>query len=239
MRAPVERVTDLLRTGEIDVLGLMPNASNYTFAVTAGSAALRALAVYKPSEGETPLWDFPEGTLYARELAAYDVSVALGWDLVPPTVVRDGPHGIGSLQLFVDAEPDAHYLSLMPEHAGVFRRVAAFDVVINNADRKSGHCLLERETGRILVVDHGVCFHVQPKLRTVIWDFAGEQLPPDVVEGLRRLDDALDGPLSEQLGALLAPEEVEAVRARTHALLDAGAFPDVPADRRPYPWPPI
>jgi len=239
VRAPTEKVLDLLRAGEIELLGLMPNASNYTFAAAVTDGDRRVVAVYKPRDGETPLWDFPEGTLYAREAAAYEVSVAMGWDLVPPTVVRDGPHGIGSVQLFVDAEPGAHFLTLMPEHAADFRRVAAFDVVTNNADRKSGHCMLERDTGTIFVIDHGVCFHVQPKLRTVIWDFAGEQLSPDVVDGLARLRDALAGPLRSRIEQLLSPSEVDTLMTRTRAMLDGGSFPDVPLDRRPYPWPPV
>lgn len=241
MREPVERVTDLLRAGEVEVLGLMPDASNYTFAVRVSHEDLRALAVYKPREGETPLWDFPDGTLFAREMAAYEVSAALAWDLVPPTVVRDGPYGIGSLQLFIDGEPEKHYLTLMPEHAAVFARVAAFDVVVNNADRKSGHCLLERGTGHIWVVDHGVCFHVEPKLRTVIWDFAGEQLPDGVRADLQRFVDELaaGGEPCRRLQDLLAPDEVAAVRARASELLATGRYPDVPRDRRPYPWPPI
>jgi hypothetical protein len=235
VRAPAERVRALLELGEIELLGIMPRASNYTFAARVTHDDLTAVAVYKPRDGETPLWDFPDGTLYAREVAAYELSNALGWDLVPLTILREGPHGIGSLQLFVDAEPGAHYLSMMPEHADRFRLVAALDVIANNADRKSGHCMLERETGAIRVIDHGVCFHTEPKLRTVIWDFAGEPLPPTVVSAVRGLDDAFYATLS----GLLDADEVRATRARAEALLRAGAFPDPPLDRRPYPWPHI
>lgn len=236
-----ERATALLREGEIELLGLLPNASNYTFAVRIAHEDLTTLAVYKPRDGETPLWDFPEGTLYAREMAAFEVSRALGWDLVPPTVVRDGPHGIGMVQLFIDAVPDQHYFTLMPEHAAAFRRVAVFDAVINNADRKAGHCLLEEGTGRVWVVDHGVSFSADPKLRSVIWDFAGEQLAPDLTEALRRLRAALEPGCDPQrrLEILLSSQEIEAVRARVVELLEHGRLPEVPRDRRPYPWPPI
>ena len=236
MRAPAERVLGLLASGEIELLGLMPGASNYTFACRVADGELETLAVYKPQIGETPLWDFPDGTLYAREIAAYRLGEALGWSLVPPTIEREGPHGVGSLQLFIEHDPEQHYLTLMPEHADEFRKVVAFDVVTNNADRKSGACLLEHGTGRLWFIDHGVCFHTEPKLRTVMWDFAGEPLPEHVVEGLRALQSADFGAL---LGDLLAPDEIVETRARLDALLREGAFPEPPEDRRSYPWPPI
>jgi len=240
MRVPLQRVTDLLSVGEIELLGLMPDASNYTFAVRVSRDDLSALAVYKPQRGETPLWDFPDGTLYAREIAAFAVSAALGWDLVPPTILREGPHGIGSLQLFIDAEPEHHYLTLRDAMPEVFRLVAAFDVVINNADRKSGHCLLEKETAHLWVVDHGVCFHVEEKLRTLIWDFAGDPIDEAARADLTRLLEQLaGGALCRTLETLLSPEEVAALRARTQMLLEQGRLPEVPQDRRPYPWPPI
>lgn len=235
MQAPAGRVRALLEQGEIELLGIMPRASNYNFATRVTDADLTTIAVYKPRDGETPLWDFPDGTLYAREIAAYELSNALGWDLVPMTILRDGPHGIGSLQVFVDAEPGEHYLSMMPEHADEFRLVAALDVVANNADRKSGHCMLERETGAIRIIDHGVCFHEEPKLRTVVWDFAGEPLPPAVIAAIQNLGDDFYATLSD----LLDKDEVRATRARAEALLRAGTFPDPPLDRRPYPWPHI
>lgn len=235
MRAPVERVRDVLEHGDIEILGLMPRASNYTFAVRVRAADAELVAIYKPRDGEMPLWDFPEGTLWAREVAAYELSQALGWDLVPLTIAREGPHGLGSLQVFVDAEPGAHYLTLMPEHAGTFRRVAVFDVIANNADRKSGHCLLEKQTKAIRVIDHGVCFADEPKLRTVIWDFAGEPLPDPIAAAVERLDRRF----YDAMGEWLAPDEVHAMRARADALLRARTFPDPPHDRRPYPWPHI
>lgn len=229
----------LLASGELRLRGLIPWASNYTFLAEVVDGDRCALAVYKPREGETPLWDFPDGTLCLREVAAYEVSEALGWSLVPPTVLRGGPHGVGSVQLFIDAEPDQHYLTLGPPHAETFRKVAAFDVLVNNADRKSGHCLLERVSGRIWAVDHGVTFHAHPKLRTVIWDFAGERVPRGVLTDLRRFLAVLEaGERTERLRSLLAEEEIEALRRRTRALLEAGVYPD-PGPRRHLPWPPV
>jgi len=227
-----ERVKQLLRDGAVEVLGLLPGASNYTFAVTVADPELKLVAVYKPQAGETPLWDFPDGTLYRREIAAYELSEALGWSLVPPTVEREGPEGIGSMQLYIEHDPEQHYFTLMPEHAMAFRRVALLDVVMNNADRKGGHCLLEKTSGRIWVVDHGVCFHSDPKLRTVIWDFAGEPIPMEMLVDLERAD----------LGVLrpwLTTYELDTATKRRAELLSARAFPDPPEDRRSYPWPPV
>jgi len=227
-----ERVKKLLREGEVEILGLLPGASNYTFAVTVADAELKLVAVYKPQAGETPLWDFPDGTLYRREIAAYELSEALGWSLVPPTIERDGPEGIGSMQLFIEHDPEQHYFTLMPEHADAFRRVALLDHVMNNADRKAGHCLLEKSSSRIWVVDHGVCFHPDPKLRTVIWDFAGEEIPIEMLVDLERAD----------LGVLrpwLTAYELDVAMKRRTDLLSGRVFPDPPGDRRSYPWPPV
>jgi uncharacterized repeat protein (TIGR03843 family) len=154
-------------------------------------------------------------------------------------VIRDGPLGVGIVQLFIDHEPAEHYLTLGRTHADVFRRVAAFDLVVNNADRKSGHCLLQRGTGRIFVVDHGVTFHGQQKLRTVIWDYAGEELPADIRADLARLLTALAaGELRKMLDELLQPDELDALEARTSALIHHAVYPE-PGPGRPYPWPPI
>ena len=197
--ADVERIRDdaealaLLERGTIEVLGLLPRASNFTFL-----ARVRVdqdqCARLQAAPGEAPLWDFEEGTLAAREVAAYVVADALGWPWVPPTVLGEGPQGTGSLQRFVAFDPDQHYLTMRSERADEFRRIALFDLVANNADRKSGHCLLARD-GRIFAVDHGVCFHVEAKLRTVIWDFVGEPIripsrpgraPPNLARGRPR-----------------------------------------------------
>jgi uncharacterized repeat protein (TIGR03843 family) len=189
--------------------------------------------VYKPERGERPLWDFPPG-LYRRELAAYLLSEALGWGLVPLTLRREGPYGAGSLQAFVHADFRQHYFTLYENaaHHPHLRRVCAFDVVANNADRKSGHCLLGPDAA-IYAIDNGLCFNVEPKLRTVIWEFADEPLPPDVAADLARLvRRGLPAPLAE----LLAEGERAALLARARALLDAGRFPDG-SQAYGYPWP--
>jgi hypothetical protein len=233
------RVLALLENGNLALEGLLPGASNDTFLCTVSDDELETYAVYKPRDGEAPLWDFPDGTLYRREMAAYIVGRAIGWDFVPPTVLRDGPFGVGMVQLFVDHEPSEHFLTLEEAHRDLFMRVAAFDVLINNADRKSGHCLLQRETGRIYVVDHGLTFHAQPKLRTVIWDYAGEPLPTDVKADLARFATTLaSGEVRDVLTELLSGEEVQALEARTAGLVRLGGYPQ-PGPGRPYPWPPV
>lgn len=226
-----------LAEGELELLGYLPRSSNETFLVRVVTDADPILAVYKPRDGETPLWDFPEGTLCAREVAAYLVAAELGWPDVPPTLLRDGPRGPGSVQLFVPFDPSEHYFTLAERFADTFRRVALFDVVTNNADRKAGHCLLG-EDGRIWVVDHGVCFAIEPKLRTVIWDFEGEPVPAGLRDDLGRLRAALDGPLGDRLLELLSALELRAIRARVERMASAGRFPS-PGGERPFPWPPI
>lgn len=230
--------TELLRTGELRVLGLIPRASNYTFLAELVDGDDTALAVYKPRRGETPLWDFPEGTLCNREVAAYVVSRALGWPAVPPTVLRDGPHGQGSVQLFVDADPAEHFFTLRDARLAEFRPVAAFDVVIGNGDRKAGHCLLDRR-GSLWFVDHGLSFHPTPWLRTVIWDFAGEPVPAPLLADLDRVERELRaGPLREALLELLAPEEVDAAAGRAAEVVAAGRYPE-PGPGRSRPWPAV
>ncbi len=234
-----ERVLSLLSRGTLEPVGLLPGASNDTFLSTISEEGLETYAVYKPRDGEAPLWDFPQGSLYRREMAAYVVSEALGWDLVPPTVIRDGPMGVGMVQLFIDHEPSEHYLTLADAYPDVFRRVAAFDLAVNNADRKAGHCLLQRDSGRIYVVDHGVTFNVQPKLRTVIWEHAGEPVPAEILADLARLSSTLAaGDVRELVDELLAPEEVDALEERIAALMQHAVYPE-PGPGRPYPWPPI
>ncbi|TMK86913.1 MAG: SCO1664 family protein [Actinobacteria bacterium] len=224
------RVVRLLSRGEIRPLGLLPNASNYTYLAEVRDGEEEALAVYKPRDGEAPLWDFPEGTLCRREVAAYVLSRALGWPGVPPTVLRDGPGGPGSVQLFIEASPLEHYFTLREACPDDFVPVAAFDVVVNNADRKGGHCLRATD-GRVWVVDHGVCFSAEPKLRTVIWDFAGEPVPDPLLGDLERVSRELrGGPLRDELVGLLSGPEVDATIARARAL---------PSTRRSYPWPPL
>ena len=226
----------LLERGKLEILGLLPRASNFTFLARVNDGPEQILAVYKPRSGEAALWDFEEGTLAAREVAAFVVADALGWPWVPPTVLREGPQGLGSVQRFVAFDPDKHYLTMQRDHPDAFRRIALFDVVANNADRKSGHCLIA-EDGRIFVVDHGVCFHEEPKLRTVIWDFVGEPIPSDMARDLRSLQERLrSGPLRARLGDLLTGREVDATADRAAALIEAGCFPE-PGPGRPFPWP--
>ena len=239
-RAPIADgdALEVLRTGELRVLGRLPWSSNATFLVDVACAddpdtepALQA--VYKPARGERPLHDFPPG-LHRREAAAYELSAALGWDLVPPTVVRDGPLGSGSLQLFVLADFEQHYFTLREraELHPALRRLCAFDVVANAADRKGGHVLLEG-ADHMWAIDNGLCFHAVFKLRTVVWDFGGEPLPTDVSDDLRLL--CSEGP-PEVLTHLLDPAECAALAVRAETLLADGRFPTDPSGRR-RPWP--
>jgi uncharacterized repeat protein (TIGR03843 family) len=231
--APGASALDLLARGAVSLKGRMPWSSNATFLVECALDAAAGLAVYKPLRGERPLWDFPPG-LYRREIAAYRLSEALGWRLVPPTVGREGPLGEGSLQLFVAADFEQHYFTLLehPEHGARLRRICVLDLLLNNADRKSGHCLLD-EGGVIWAIDNGLSFHVEEKLRTVIWDFGGESIPVDLLADVQRLLD--DGSI-RGLADLLAPEEERALAARARAVIKAGRFPVARGARR-YPWP--
>jgi uncharacterized repeat protein (TIGR03843 family) len=238
--ASLADVLDLLTHGEMAVRGLLPGSSNYTFLADVHSERYQGLAIYKPRQGETPLWDFPHGTLCHRELAAYLVSQALGWALVPPTAIRVGPYGKGAVQLFVDADFSQHYFTFRDEPVlqPALQRVATFDLVINNADRKAGHTLRDPHD-RVWAIDHGVCFHVHPKLRTVIWEFAGDPLPANLAADLAALRAQLDQgcELRDQLAGLLNDAELRALAQRTEQLLDSGVFPDPDPHRRSYPWP--
>ena len=232
-RVDTETELRLLRDGDITVKGRMPRSSNATFLVELALDAATALAVYKPERGERPLWDFPPG-LYRREIAAYLLSEALGWALVPPTAPRDGPLGEGSLQLFVAADFRQHYFTLLEadEHRETLQRICLFDLVANNADRKSGHCLLV-PGDRIYAIDNGLTFHAEPKLRTVIWDFGEEPIAPALQEDLRRV---LSDDLPPALAELLDPDEQRALKHRTRGLLRAGHYPVDKSGLR-YPWP--
>lgn len=224
---------DILARGDIKIRGRMPWASNATFLVELTLRRERALAVYKPERGERPLWDFPPG-LYKREVAAYELSEALGWGLVPLTVCREGPYGEGSLQLFVPADFEQHYFTLRerPEHRERLERICLFDLLANNADRKGGHCLYG-EDGTIYAIDNGLTFHVEGKLRTVIWDFGGERIPDPLLDDVRRL---LLSDVPTPLADLLEPAERRALLARARALLKASRFPEDPTGHR-HPWP--
>lgn len=244
-----ERLT-LLASGKIEVLGQLANSSNETFlvelrleeATRAPAGQARHWAIYKPELGEQPLRDFPPG-LYRRERAAYLVSEALGWGIVPPTVVRqDAPFGVGSLQWFVDHDPARHYFTLFDEGPGFhdqLRRMAAFDLLVNNTDRKAGHVLCG-DGGRLWGIDHGLCFAAPSKLRTVIWDFAGERVDAGLLADADRLADTLSGTRAGALARALAEHltwfEIEALRQRIRDLSLLGVFPDDPTGMR-FPWP--
>ena len=226
-----------MQQGTIEVLGLIPYSSNYTFLTKVGEGDAVVNAVYKPRRGERPLWDFPDGTLAAREVAAWMVSDA-SWKIVPPTVLRDdAPLGPGSLQLFVPHDPERHYFVVMDDRLEALERFAAFDAVVNNADRKAGH-VIEDATGRLWAVDHGLTFHVEPKLRTVIWAFAEERLTPPLRSTLEDLGAALAdrSGLGGRIAELLTKEEADATLERVETLLLEDRFP-APQGPRPLPWP--
>lgn len=227
---------DLLRSGEVTVLGLMPWSSNGTFLVTVRDGPEHAPAIYKPERGERPLWDFPGG-LWRREVAAFELSTAMGFGLVPPTVARSessAPLGRGSLQAFVPARFDEHYFTIR-ERADLLdqlRRLCAFDLIANSTDRKGGHCLID-DDDRIWAIDNGLSFHREFKVRTVIWDFAGEVISSEIAEAVTRL---LDSPLPESVSSLLHPEEGDALLERVRQLAMSGTFPRDETGRR-HPWP--
>jgi uncharacterized repeat protein (TIGR03843 family) len=233
------RVLNALSLGALEVKGLLPWGSNYTFLVYIEHEDLRLPAVYKPMRGERPLWDFPDGTLYKRETAAYVVSEAMGLGFVPPTVVRDGDEGPGSVQFYVDVDAESHYFNFTDDEKEKLKTIAAFDIIANNADRKGGHVLRDRQ-GEIWAIDHGLCFHTDPKLRTVIWDFAGEPIPTNVLDSLCKLRELLkpDSELMTLLGQLLDSTEINALRRRTERLINKAAYP-APGGGRSYPWPPL
>lgn len=235
---------ELVRTGAIEVAGRLLNASNATFYVALTGPVgtpprpATANAVYKPVRGERPLWDFPDGTLARREVAAFIVSEAMGLRIVPPTAFRDGPLGEGMVQLWIEVAETADPLALVRAGDPALRRIALFDAVVNNTDRKIGH-LLPLPDGHVYGVDHGVCFSVEPKLRTVLWNWRGRALEPEELRRLRRLRADLDGRLASELCIHLSPDEVDATIARIDALLERPVFPHPDPDRPAIPWPPF
>jgi len=229
---PADPLT-LLTEGEVSLVGRMPWSSNATYLVELCHDGEEAQAVYKPVRGERPLWDFPSG-LHKREIAAYVLSEALGWGIVPPTVLReDAPLGEGSLQLFVPSDFEQHYFTLhdREETHHALMTIAVFDLIVNNTDRKSGHCLLGLD-GHIYAIDNGLCFAAEPKLRTVIWEFGGEPIPDELLDDVARI--AAEVPPG--LRALLDPDEVAAVKKRAKAIVARPVFP-VDSSGRRYPWP--
>ncbi|MGW0287508.1 SCO1664 family protein [Streptomyces sp. NPDC003236] len=264
--AAEDGAAELLLRGELAVRGRIREASNAALFCTVALDGREASCVYKPVAGERPLWDFPDGTLAGREVAAYEVSEATGWGLVPPTVLRDGPYGEGMCQLWIDTVAEAELLALVdaeePEpgwkaiglaevgegrtallvHADDerLRRMAVLDAVINNADRKGGH-LLPTAEGWLYGIDHGVTFNTEDKLRTLLWGWAGEPLTAEAVEVLRALRGSLagSGELAGRLAPLITPAEIDATRARVDALLAAGLHPEPGGEWPAIPWPPV
>ena len=256
-----EATTELLRTADLEPIGWLAGSSNYAMVVravpvgaltgddpsaagasTAGPSSAGILAVWKPTAGERPLCDFPIGTLTRREVAAYLVSEALGWGIVPETLLRDGPAGEGMIQRWIEIDPTADVIAMVNEDDPRLRRVAVLDAVLNNTDRKAGH-LLPVPGGHVHAVDHGVTFSIVPKLRTVLWAWEGEPFDGEEVAALARVAAALGsrrepGPLATALAELLAAREIEATRARVAGLLDAGVFPSPSPDWPAIPWPP-
>ncbi len=226
-------IQSILQNGNIDLKGQFMLGSNYTFLVDVHHAGASLPAVYKPSKGEQPLWDFEDNTLALREVAAHLLSEALGYDLVPFTILREGPFGPGSLQQFIEYDHEHHYFSFTDEERELLKPVALFDLLCNNADRKGSHVFFDA-SHKLWAIDHGLCFHAEDKLRTVIWDFAGQPVPEELL-----------APLSQTSGwrallkPYLSPAEIEALVSRAEGLLSDPIFPAPPADRRAFPYPPI
>ena len=228
---------DVIRRGQIVSCQLTRLGSNYTFLVKIELEGHENLAIYKPRDGESPLWDFPNGTLYKREYAAYLLSDALGWDIVPFTLVRDGPYGIGSVQEFVDHDPRENYYTLAPEHAAQLKVVCCFDLVANSSDRKANH-LIQDADGKVWSIDHGLTFHSDIKIRTVIWDFGNEPIPEDLLASITEMRSQLESPngqLKNNLKELvdnLEPAELQALKGRLDWVLTERVYPGMPGRRR-------
>jgi hypothetical protein len=237
-----ERVLEVLEKGEVETEhGAIRWSSNYTFLLSVKHEDIEVMCVYKPRLGERPLWDFPDGTLCQRERASFLTSQELGWQLVPPTTLREGPRGLGSMQFYIDHDPDFNYFSFdesffKPQLA----RLALFDCIVNNADRKGGHCLVDHNN-HIWGIDQGLTFNVAHKLRTVIWDFAGQHIPQMLLNDVQRLCEAINKRDSEYictLQTLLSPQEIIAFEKRLERLIKSGRYPK-PGPGPNYPWPPV
>lgn len=235
---PGDRLRETLEHGAITSCDLVQRGSNYAFLVNIqGEPGQNVRGIYKPREGETPLWDFPGGTLCQRERAAYLLAEALGWHFIPPTVMRQGPHGVGSVQAYVEHDPRLHYFLLRERHGVQFQRMCVFDWLANNADRKAGHCLLSSD-GSVWGIDHGLTFNAVPKLRTVIWDYAGVPIPTEILSDVERLTlglARLDAGLAELRG-LLRLDELAALRRRHEEILSRRRFLDTHEGGVPWPW---
>ena len=235
MNESLSKVQTALQHGDYKLKGQFTFGSNYTFLVTVRYAGKDYLAVYKPLRGEQPLWDFPENTLAGREVAAYLVSEALGFHIVPFTTLReDGPHGAGSLQQYIEYDPEYHYFNFTEKDKQLLKPVVLFDLLCNNADRKGSHVFFEDKTHKLYAIDHGICFHEDDKLRTVLWDFAGQKIPADLLSRI-----ALSRSLLTDLERYLSSREISALCARAESIRKKGVFPRQPRDRRALPWPPL
>jgi len=232
-------VTDHFRNaiqcGTFEIKGQFAFGSNYTFLVTVHHEGKDNPAVYKPTRGEQPLWDFPENTLAGREVAAYLVSEHLGFHIVPFTALRDnGPYGAGSLQQFIEYDPEYHYFNFSDKDRQLLKPVVLFDLLCNNADRKGSHVFFESQTHKLYAIDHGICFHEDDKLRTVLWDFSGQKIPEDLLARISLSPDLLT-----ELEPYLNSRELSALCARAESIIKRGVFPRQPRDRRAMPWPPL
>ena len=236
---------EVLREGDLEIVGRIVASSNNAMLVSVTrpcpdpEQTIAMDAIYKPTLGERPLDDFPDGTLARREVAAWHVSEASGWGIVPPTILRDGPFGEGMVQAFVDADPDVDVIAMVIEDDPRLRRMAVLDAIMNNTDRKGGHILPVDGGSHVYGVDHGVTFSPVPKLRTVLWGWRGGPLAPDEIDGLERVRAALDGELADVLGGLLSRVEIRATVRRTETLLASGRFPYPSPDWPAIPWPPF
>ena len=229
---------ELLAAGELELVGRMTDASNATFLCRVTRGGQESLCVYKPRRGERPLDDFPRGTLASRERAAYLLSAASGWRIVPPTVVRDGPYGPGMVQSWIEVDERVDVLEMVMTADARLRTVALFDAIANNADRKGSH-LLPIESGHVHGVDHGICFNESPKLRTVLWAWRGDVIRDDEMARVRRVRRELDGTLGAELCELLSEAEIAATLRRAQRLLDTARFPEPDPTRPAVPWPPF
>ncbi|MBE7433691.1 MAG: SCO1664 family protein [Anaerolineales bacterium] len=235
MTSDARQLQRVLQHGDYELRGQFMLGSNYTFLVDVHHEGEIIKAVYKPSKGEQPLWDFPDNTLALREVAAYELSEALGFHIVPFTVYRDdGPHGPGSLQQYLDYDIEYHYFNFTPEDKHKLRPVVLFDLLANNADRKGSHVFFEEETRHLYAIDHGICFHEEPKLRTVLWDFAGQPIPDELLTPLSSTQS-----WSGVLESYLSPKEIRALIRRADELCKTKVFPRPAQGRRMYPYPPI
>lgn len=242
-RSAAERaqVCELLTRGEIEMQGMVPWSSNYTYVVSVKHRDRQAYAIYKPQCGERPLWDFEDGTLCKREVAAYELSEFLGFPNIPVTVLReDAPQGLGMVQEFVDHKRRENFFTVRDKHRAEMQGIAVFDALVNNTDRKGGHILVD-QNGVVWTIDHGVTFHEDPKLRTVIWDFVDEPIPEALCKQLDKLRAALktNEPIRAKLDLLLARSELRALNARLNELLQTRVYPSPPDDWPHIPWPPV